>query len=228
MTTHVMMRRMSCTALALCACLVHGHARGDSSPGSLVSMEPLGQGNKGASIGGGMAVLFPFYAVEFGYGVRPRLDVVARYETVMGFLHYAELGVRWSIAELGAWRLGLRLSTDYRFFGIQTDNLNLASTLYVAGEIGASRPISRRTDLVVAAGGEFDILAFDVVEDQTTTRTELRYNGTNLRVGMKTRITRDLHGFLLARFHIPTETLQFEAQQFYVIPYAEIGGTWSW
>ena len=203
-------------------------ASAGSAPGSLASSEPLGRGRMGMSVSGGLAVLLPFYAVEFGYGASPRVDLVARYETIIGVIHYPRVGVRWSPITLGSWHLGLRLDAVYRLFGIQSDNLNLTSTIYVVGEIGLSRPVSPRTEIVLAGGGDLDLVVFEVVDDRNDVRGDLRFSGANLRVGMKTRLTQDLQWYLVGRLHIPTETLQVEAQQFYAIPFIELGGTWSW
>ncbi len=54
------------------------------------------------------------------------------------------------------------------------------------------------------------------------------YDATILRMGMKTALTADLDAYLLGRFRVPVETVTYEAQNFYVVPFIEVGGTWSW
>ena len=56
---------------------------------------------------------------------------------------------------------------------------------------------------------------------------KVRYDAAVFRLGMKTRLTEDLDGFLRAKLRVPVETFQYKAMYFYVIPSIEIGGTWS-
>jgi hypothetical protein len=195
---------------------------------SLTTTAPLGTSRWGMSIGGGVAVVLPFYAIEVGYGLARRVDLVARYETVVGVLHYPEVGARWAMVDIGRWTLGLRGTVSYSFFGIQTRQLNLTSTLYLTGELGLSGPVSDKTDLVFSARGEFDLVEYDVFDDESSTRKKYAYDATILKAGMKTMLTRDLDGYLMLRLRIPVETLRYEAQNFYVIPFIEVGGTWTW
>ena len=191
-------------------------------------MAPLGAGRSGMSLGGGVAVILPFYLLEYGYGLHDRVDLVLHYETVVGVLHYPHVAVRYSPLDLGSWKLGTRLGLNYSFFGIQTDQLNLTATLYTSFEVGVSGPVTKSTDLVFAAGGEFDFVEYNVFDDNPKTRKKYEYDATILRMGMKTALTTDLDAFLLGRFRIPVETVTHEAQNFYVVPFIEVGGTWSW
>ena len=195
---------------------------------SLATMAPLGAGRTGMSVGGGVAVILPFYEVELGYGLGDRVDLVAHYETVVGVLHYPHLGVRWAPVDFGRWTLGTRLTVNYSFFGIQTDNVNLTSVLYLGGEVGLSGPITGGTDLVTALGAEFDLYEYDEVDDEGSFGAKYEYDATIVRFGIKTKLTSDLDGFLLARLRVPVETIRYEAQDLYIVPFIEVGGTWSW
>jgi hypothetical protein len=196
-------------------------------PGALSTTEPLGAGNVGMSMGGGVAVLLPFYGVELGLGLPGRVDLTARFETVIGVFHYPHIGVRWNAFDLGRVRIGTRLDVHYSFFGIQTDQLNFTSTFYLSGELGASGPVSEASELFGGVAGEFDFFEYRVVDDEGEVIGTYRYDATVLRFGLLTRLTDDLDGYAQLRVRVPIETFVFEAQQLYVVPLLEIGGSWS-
>jgi hypothetical protein len=195
--------------------------------GSLATQAPLGKGRFGMLLGGGVAVLLPFFEFQVGYGVAPRVDLVARFETVVGLFHYPSLGVRWSPLDLGRWKLGLDTGVNYSFFGIATDQVNFTSTFYLNAQLGISGPVTRNTDLAFAVDNEIDLFDYQSLDGKGSVRGDVHYDATVLRVGMKTRLTEDLDGFLRARLRIPVETLRYEAMSFYVIPSLEIGGVFS-
>jgi hypothetical protein len=196
-------------------------------PGSLVTAAPLGPGRVGMLLGGGVAVLLPFYEFSVGVGLSRRVDLVGRFESVVGLFHYPSVGVRWSPLDLGRWRLGINASTSYSFFGLATDQVNFTSTLYLTLEAALSGPVTRTTDLVFSVDNEVDLLQHRSIDGKTTTLGTFCYDATLLRAGMKTRLTSDLDGFLRARVRIPVETFRYQAMSFYVIPSLEIGGAWS-
>ena len=195
--------------------------------GSLVTTAPLGQGRVGMLLGGGVAVILPFYELSVGVGLSRRVDLVGRFESVVGLFHYPSIGVRWSPLDLGRWKLGINASTNYSFFGIATDQVNFTSTLYLTIEAGLSGPVTRNTDLVFSIDNEIDLLQHRSIDGETRTWGAFQYDATLLRAGMKTRLTVDLDGFLRARVRIPVETFRTQAMSFYVIPSLEIGGAWS-
>jgi hypothetical protein len=195
--------------------------------GSLATMAPLGAGRIGMSVGGGVAVLLPFYAIEAGVGLTKRVDLYGRFESVSGILHYPSLGVRFSPTDIGAWTLGLGLALNYSFFGIATDQINLTSTFYMAGEVGISGPITKYTDLVFAVTGELDFFDYEVLDGEGGAKENVHYDATIIRLGARTKLTEDLAGYLRLRVRIPVETLIYEAMSFYVVPSIEVGGTFA-
>jgi hypothetical protein len=196
-------------------------------PGSLVTATPLGPGNIGMRVGGGVAVLLPFYGFEVGVGLAERVDLVGGFESVVGVLHYPRLGVRYSPFEIGTWRVGTTFSTHYSFFGIATDQVNLTSTFYLSAEASLSGPITAKTELCFAAGAEVDVFEYDVFDGEGELRGSGRYDATNLRLALRTPFTDELDGYLAGRVRIPVETFTYEATSFYVIPLIEIGGSWA-
>lgn len=193
--------------------------------GSLATMAPLGKGRVGMSVGGGVAVLLPFYSIEAGVGLGSRVDLMGRLESEVGMLHYPSLGLRASPATFGAWTLGLAFAVNYSFFGIKTDQVNLTSTFYFSASAGVSRPVTRSTDFMADVTGELDLFDYEELDGEGGVKGNVHYDATILRLGMKTRLTEDLDGFLRARVRIPIETLVYEAMSFYVIPSIEVGGT---
>lgn len=188
---------------------------------------PLGEGQIGMLLGGGVAVILPFYEIQLGVGLGRRVDLVGRFETVVGLFHYPSVGVRWSPLDLGRWKLGLNASVNYSFFGIATDQAHFASTLYLTFEAGISGPVTRSTDLVFSIDNEVDLLRHQSIDGETKVQSTFHYDAMLLRAGMKTRLTRDLDGFLRARVRIPVETFRYQAMNLYFIPSLEIGGAWS-
>ncbi len=180
------------------------------------------------SLGGGVAVLLPMYTVELGYGLSRTVDLAARYETVLGVLHYPQLAVRYSPVSLGRFRLGTRLAASYSFFGIATSNVNFTSTFYLTGEVGLSGPLTPRLDLVLAVASELDIFRHDRLDGSDRRRVRLRYDASTLRFGIKRRFLEDLDLYLLGRLRLPAETLTVDDQLFYVLPSLEAGAAWSW
>lgn len=200
----------------------------DDDRGSLRTTEALGTGNVGMSLGGGVAVLLPFYGFEVGVGLNDWLDVVGRWESVIGVFHYPHLGLRAQLPRFdNGWRFGASLVANYSFFGIKTDQVNLTSTFYSTFEVGLSGPVTDETDLVLGAGGEVDFFRVEVVDDQDEVQEAVGYDATILRAGLVSAFGRDFHGYAQLRVRIPTETFTFEAQELYVIPMIEIGGTWT-
>jgi hypothetical protein len=198
------------------------------SEGSLATFAPLGEGRTAMLLGGGVAVLLPFYEIEIGYGISPRVDLVGRFQTVAGLFHDPSVGVRWSPADLGRFRLGVDGGVHYSFLGIATDQMNLASTLYLTGEIGISGPISRSTDLYFGVDNEIDLLHQKRVKGRSTFEGAFHYDAALFGLGIRTRLTEDLDGLLRARLRVPVETFTYKATGFYVMPFLEVGGTWAW
>lgn len=128
-------------------------ARGSAAEGIPRDDGPARQRRGGDEHRRRVAVLLPFYSIEAGVGLSKRVDLIGRFESVTGVLHYPSLGVRVSPVELGAWRLGLAFAVNYSFFGIKTDQLNLTSTFYLSASAGVSRPVTKFTDLTADVTG---------------------------------------------------------------------------
>lgn len=195
--------------------------------GSLRTTEALGAGNVGMSMGGGIAVLLPYYGFEVGAGLTDWLDIVGRFETIIGVFHYPHLGLRAQAFEIGSWRVGVQLLAHYSFFGIKTAQTNFTSTFYLSTEAGISGPVTDDTELMFGVGGEFDFFEYRIVDNEKEVIGTYRYDATSFRAAVKTTLNADLDGYAQARLRVPTETFVFEAQEFYVIPLLEIGGTWT-
>ena len=162
-----------------------------------------------------------------GYGLSRSLDLVARYETVVGVLHFPQVGLRWAPLTVGRFQLGLRLGAHYSFFGMARENVNFTSTVYLSGEAGLSGPITSRLDLVVAVASELDLLRHDRLDGTDQRRLDARYDASTVRVGVKRR-TFDLDLFPMMRLRVPVEAWSGGAEFFYVIPFFEGGAAWSW
>lgn len=195
--------------------------------GSLLTHEALGYGNVGMAIGGGVAVLLPFFSLEVGVGLPYGLDIVGRFETVIGIFHYPGVGLRWQPFEIGSWRVGVKSLITYSFFGINTDQTNFTSTFYLSNELGISGPVTEKSELGFGVGGEIDFFTVDVVDDESNVEGKVRWDATVLRTVFVTALSQDIDGFAQLRARIPTETFEFEAQEFYVIPMLDIGGVWT-
>jgi hypothetical protein len=195
-------------------------------PGSLATMAPLGKGRIGLRLGGGIAVLLPFYGIEAGYGLG-RVDLVGRIESVIGVLHYPSIGVRYSPFDIGSWKTGLAIAANYSFFGIKTDNVNLTSTFYLSAEAGISGPVTKATDLMFAVGNEVDFFDYKHLDGEGSFEGNFHYDTLILIMGLKSKLTEDLDGYVRGRVRIPVETFRYEATNLYVVPFLEVGGTFS-
>ena len=51
---------------------------------------------------------------------------------------------------------------------------------------------------------------------------------TILRVGARTQATEDLSVYLIGNVRVPIETFTYKAEQFYILPTVEVGGTFVW
>jgi hypothetical protein len=194
---------------------------------SLVMATPLGAGNFGMSLGGGYTVVLPLFTFEVGYGIARRFDLAFRFETVAGLFHYPQLALRWAFLDAGAWTFGARLGANYSLFAVKSDKTNLTSTVYLSGELIASRPVTKSSDLMFALRGDFDLWQYRIVDDEKHATAVYRFDGMVVRVGMTTLLTEDLHGFIIGNVRIPVETFQYQAQQFYFLPSIEVGGTFT-
>jgi hypothetical protein len=195
-------------------------------PGSLATMAPLGKGRIGLRLGGGIAVLLPFYGIEAGYGLG-RVDLVGRIESVVGVLHYPSIGVRYSPFDIGSWKTGLAFAANYSFFGIKTDNVNLTSTFFLSAEAGISGPVTKATDLMFAVGNEVDFFDYKNLDGEGSFEGNVHYDTLILIMGLKSKLTEDLDGYVRGRVRIPVETFRYEATNLYVVPFLEVGGTFS-
>lgn len=195
--------------------------------GSLMTTEALGAGNLAMAMGGGVAVLFPLYRIEGGVGVNEWLDVVGRFETVIGILHFPGVGVRAMPFRFGKWRAGARLDTNYYFFGLKSDRLNLTSTFYVTPEIGISGPISAASELSIGLGGEIDVFHVEVIDDRSEVVGDVGWDATMLRSVFVTELTDEVDGFAQLRLRAPTDTFEFEGEDLVIMPLLDIGATWT-
>ena len=195
---------------------------------SLVTAAPLGANNYGMTLGGGYTAILPFFVFEMGYGLSRRVDVAFRYETVSGLFHYPQLAVRWAFADVGAWTLATRFGVNYSLFAVKSDTTDLTSTVYVSAEVMASRPVARLTDFLIGVRGDFDLWEYRIIEGEKHASGTYRYDATVFRIGAKTQATDDLSVYFIGNLRIPIETFTYEAEQFYVLPTVEVGGTFVW
>lgn len=194
--------------------------------GSLMTTEALGPGNVSMAMAGGVAVLFPLYRVELGVGVNPWLDVVGRFETVIGVLQFPGVGVRVMPLHIGTWRAGARLDANYFLFGIQSDRLNLTSSFYFTPELGISGPITKASEMSFGLGGEVDVFHLDVIDDETEVVGDVAWDATMLRMVFSTVLTEEIDGFAQLRVRVPTETFSLDGQDLLVMPLLDIGASW--
>ena len=195
---------------------------------TLVTAAPLGANNYGMTLGGGYTAILPFFVFEAGYGVSRRVDFAFRYETVSGLFHYPQLAVRWAFADVGAWTLGARLGVNYSLFAVRSDQTDLTSTVYLSAEIMASRPVSRSADFLFAVRGDFDLWEYRIVDGEKHVNGTYRYDATVFRIGARTQATEDLSVYLIGNLRVPIETFTYKAEQFYILPTVEVGGTFVW
>lgn len=55
-----------------------------------------------------------------------------------------------------------------------------------------------------------------------------RFDAVTFRVGARTQATEDLSVYFMGNLRVPTESFTYRAEQFYVLPTAEAGGTFVW
>jgi hypothetical protein len=198
------------------------------SGASLVTGAPLGENDYGMTIGGGYTAILPFFVFEMGYGLSRRVDVAFRYETVSGLFHYPQLAVRWAFADVGRWTLATRVGVNYSLFAVKSDQTDLTSTVYLSGELSATRPVSVATDFFFALRGDFDLWEYRIIDGEKHAKGTYRYDATVVRIGARTQATDDLSVYLIGNVRIPIETFTYQAEQFYVLPTVEVGGTFVW
>ena len=197
-------------------------------PPSLVTAAPLGANDWGMTLGGGYTAILPLFVLELGYGLSRRVDVAFRYETVSGLFHYPQLALRWAFADLGKWTLGARLGANYSLFAVKSDQTNLTSTLYLTGELIASRPVTTGTDFLAAVRTDFDLWEFRIVEGERHATGTYRFDAMTFRLGARSQVTDDLSVYFIGSLRVPTESFTYRAEQFYVLPTMEVGGTFVW
>ncbi len=195
---------------------------------TLVTAAPLGTNNYGMTLGGGYTAILPFFVFETGYGVSRRVDLAFRYETVSGLFHYPQLAVRWAFADVGPWTLAARMGVNYSLFAVRSDQTDLTSTVFLSGEIMASRPVSRGADFMFGLRADFDLWEYRIVDGEKHLNGTYRYDATVVRIGARTQATEDLSVYLIGNVRIPIETFTYKAEQFYILPTAEVGGTFAW
>jgi hypothetical protein len=193
-----------------------------------VTAAPLGANNYGMSLGGGYTAILPLFVLELAYGLSRRVDVAFRYETVSGLFHYPQLALRWAFADLGPWTLAARLGANYSLFAVKSDQLNLTSTLYLTGELVASRPVTASTDFLAAVRTDFDLFEFRIIDGSKHATGTYRFDAMTFRLGARTQATDDLSVYLIGSLRVPTESFTYRAEQFYVLPTVEVGGTFVW
>jgi len=214
--------------LAPAAAPIATAARAHVPAPSLVTAAPLGANTYGMTIGGGYTAILPLFLVEVAYGVSRRVDLAFRYETVSGVFHYPQLAVRWAFADLGPWTLATRLGANYSLFAVKSDQLNLTSTFYLTGDLIASRPVTASTDFLAAVRTDFDLWEFRVVDGSRHATGTYRFDAMSFRLGARTQATEDLSVYLIGALRVPTESFTYRAEQFYVLPTVEVGGTFVW
>ena len=136
--------------------------------------------------------------------------------------------MRWAFADVGAWTLGARLGVNYSLFAVRSDQTDLTSTVYLSAEIMASRPVSRSADFLFAVRGDFDLWEYRIVDGEKHVNGTYRYDATVFRVGARTQATEDLSVYLIGNLRVPIETFTYKAEQFYILPTVEVGGTFVW
>lgn len=195
---------------------------------SLVTAASLGKNNYGMTVGGGYTAILPLFVLELGYGLSRRVDIAFRYETVSGLFHYPQLAVRWAFVDLGAWTLAGRLGANYSLFAVKSDQTNLTSTVYLSAEIIASRAVTRATDFIAAVRTDFDLWEYRIVDGEKHAKGTYRFDAMVFRLGMRTQATEDLSVYFIGNLRVPTESFTYRAEQFYVLPTVEVGGTFVW
>jgi hypothetical protein len=195
---------------------------------SLVTAAPLGTGTFGMSLGGGYTAILPLFTGEIGYGLSRRIDITFRYETVSGLFHYPQVAFRWAFLDAGKWTFAARFGLAYSLFAVKSDQTNLTSTVYLTPELIASRPVTKSTDLLAAFRTDFDLWEYRIVEGEKRPEGTFRFDAFIFKVGAKTQIMDDLALYVIGSLRVPTENYTYRAEQFYVLPSIEVGGTWTW
>jgi hypothetical protein len=183
---------------------------------SLVTAAPLGARTFGMSLGGGYTTILPLFTFETGYGLSS------------GLFHYPQLAFRWAFADVGKWTFGARLGLAYSLFAVKSDQTNLTSTVYLTPELIASRPVTKSTELLGGLRTDFDLWEYRIVEGSRRAQGTWRFDAVLFKVGAKTQIMEDLALYVIGTLRVPTETYTYRAEQFYVLPSIEVGGTWTW
>lgn len=195
---------------------------------SLVTAAPLGTGTYGMSLGGGYTIILPLFVGEVGYGLSRRIDVTFRYETVAGLFHYPQIAWRWAFADLGKWTFATRLGLNYSLFAVASDQTNLTSTVYLSGDLLASRPVTSHTDFLGGIRTEFDLWEYRIIDGRKHPTGTYRFDAFSFRIGARTQATEDLSVYVIGALRVPTDTYTYRAEQFFVLPTIEVGGTWTW
>ena len=199
-----------------------------ATAGTPIVAAPLGRRRKALQLGGGIAMIVPFYDLVFAYGLGRRLDLFARYETIVGLHHRPGVGLRWALADIGRWTLGVRTSIDCTLFGLVSDRTDLTASIRAVGGLVASGPIRGATQLVLGVDGDVQLVEWTRLRGDTEAQTGYEYAATTPRIAVQTPLTPHLVGYLAGRVRVPTDTLVLRARTFYVFPFVEIGGTFGW
>lgn len=199
----------------------------DPAGGSNITAEPLGKGRIGMSLGAGLAVILPYYAFELGYGVSRYVDVLVRYETIVGVIHYPRVAVHLSPLRMGRWHGGLRLWSTYSFFGLRTSQIDLTSKLSLGQELAVSGPVRPGTDLFFTGGGQFDLFSYETIDGDGGLEQRLEYGAGLVSLGVQTPLAEHLDIYVRARVTIPTKPVTAPTRTFYVLPFLEVGGVFG-
>jgi len=111
---------------------------------------------------------------------------------------------------------------------VKSDQLNLTSTLYLTGDVIASRPVTTSTDFLASVRADFDLWEFHVVDGSKHAVGTYRFDAMTFRLGARTQATDDLSVYVIGALRVPTESFTYRAEQFYVLPTVEVGGTFVW
>ena len=91
-----------------------------------------------------------------------------------------------------------------------------------------SRPVTRTTELLGGVRTDFDLWEYRIIDGSKKAEGTWRFDAMIFKVGAKTQLTDDLALFVIGALRVPTETYTYRAEQFFVLPTIEIGGTWTW
>ena len=76
--------------------------------------------------------------------------------------------------------------------------------------------------------GDSDLWEYRIIDGEKQTNGTYRYDATVFRIGARTQATEDLSVYVIGNLRIPIETFTYKAEQFYVLPTVEVGGTFVW